>query len=317
MKLVNTDSYAIHDYHFKPGDSAPKAGIIKVDMRHIPEFFRICKGSNKYVVVTSKDDLSICYSNDYPFVEDFVDFTRLNYEFFVNCIRKTDGRETMQFGPRCIVEDCNPDDTHSIRTNNWTFQTFNLDIPENVISWFSTNANIKHNKLVNIPFGTNDGPGFEVPLYGALRKKDEKEMRAYVNFSAHTLPRREIMEEFYPKEWVTLFNKDPNEDGIPHEQFLSDINNHWFIFCPPGVGLDSFRVYEALYFGSMPVVQKGHWNQFLQKLPVIFVETFKKLTLPDLVLAWQDIVSHEGFMDFKIISEEYWQGRIRDDAATF
>lgn len=40
-------------------------------------------------------------------------------------------------------------------------------------------------------------------------------------------------------------------------QYAESIARSWFTLCPPGAGLDTWRMWEALYLGSIPVVKKS------------------------------------------------------------
>ena len=61
-----------------------------------------------------------------------------------------------------------------------------------------------------------------------------------------------------------------------HGQVLSSK----FVLCPPGLGADSYRIWEVLYLGAIPVVERtgGGWDDIFLDLPVLLVDDFGDVT---------------------------------------
>jgi hypothetical protein len=57
-------------------------------------------------------------------------------------------------------------------------------------------------------------------------------------------------------------------------EYLNAILNSRYIICPPGAGADTYRVWEAIYLGSIPVVLEDFWAFGHLDLPVVKVKTF-------------------------------------------
>jgi hypothetical protein len=59
-----------------------------------------------------------------------------------------------------------------------------------------------------------------------------------------------------------------------------------FVLCPSGVGWDSFRIWEALSIGSIPIIEHYNrtdgWHRTLNNLPVLWVDHMETLTRSDL-----------------------------------
>ena len=60
------------------------------------------------------------------------------------------------------------------------------------------------------------------------------------------------------------------KEKISKDEYLESLNNHRFVLCPWGNGLDSHRIWETLYAESIPLIP-FHLvlNQFFN--PVIFI----------------------------------------------
>lgn len=100
----------------------------------------------------------------------------------------------------------------------------------------------------------------------------------YVNHRTETFPgvRKPLYSLFSDKSWATV--RDPMEKGKT-EEYRSELLNHKFILCPRGNGVDTHRMWEALYCGVIPVVQRHEVHSFLEgKLPILFVDSYYDVT---------------------------------------
>ena len=86
-----------------------------------------------------------------------------------------------------------------------------------------------------------------------------------------------------------------------------------FILTPPGLGLDCYRIWEALYLGTIPVIETGNrmnedgWLSYtLQDLPISFIEDYKDLTPAFLEAEYQRITSNPQQFNFKKLTRQYW-----------
>lgn len=65
---------------------------------------------------------------------------------------------------------------------------------------------------------------------------------------------------------------------VPLEKFWSEIAASKFTICPKGNGEDSHRIWEALYLGSIPVVENTVALRYFSELPLLYVEDFESIT---------------------------------------
>jgi hypothetical protein len=87
-----------------------------------------------------------------------------------------------------------------------------------------------------------------------------------------------------------------------------------FEICPRGKGLDTFRVWECLVLGTIPIVRRSTLDALFrdEELPVVIVESFEEVTRDNLA-AWQ--AERAGsFTDAMLdkLTNDYWLRRIRD-----
>ena len=61
---------------------------------------------------------------------------------------------------------------------------------------------------------------------------------------------------------------------------------HRFVLSPPGIGLDTYRVWEALLLGAIPVVSRSTLSQSYAGLPVLIAESWDALNASFLERSW-------------------------------
>lgn len=108
-------------------------------------------------------------------------------------------------------------------------------------------------------------------------------------------------ETFRGQEWL-LFN-----DADCYRRYFRKNLDHAFIACPEGFGIDSYRFYETLYLGRIPVVLRNPVTDAFKDLPVLFLDR------------WSDFAAESRrFIDefdigryrFEKLGRAYWRGVI-------
>lgn len=102
---------------------------------------------------------------------------------------------------------------------------------------------------------------------------------AYLNVSVKTCPqeRGPVVEKFSGQPWVYGAPVDSTLEG--RRKFLQDMRDSKFVFCPRGNGLDTCRLWEAMYMGSIPITrydEMGHHS--FRDLPILFVSSWDEIT---------------------------------------
>lgn len=193
-------------------------------------------------------------------------------------------------------------------------------LPANVVRWFATNVTSPHPRATAIPLGLGSPRSTTT-----LRAADILDRRAsgtprdrwlYVNFRTETNPlvRQPVYDDFQNRsraaDWITF--QPPGERGGATAEFLDDLVRHRFVLCPPGNGVDTHRMWEALLAGTIPVVLKSQAMGPFSELPVLFVEDFRQVTNEFLEEAYKN---HPGPLDIHpLMTSEFWNKKIRDAA---
>jgi hypothetical protein len=102
-----------------------------------------------------------------------------------------------------------------------------------------------------------------------------------------------------------------------HTDYLRQMMAAKFVICPPGLGYDTFRMWEALAMGAIPVVESSAGldrNLFL--LPVLIVEDLIKLNPSFLEKVYPCFIRHAHQWHFEMLSQAFWDGLLATTLAT-
>ena len=230
---------------------------------------------------------------------------------------------------------------HPLIRSRYVLITHNSDFPAPVLSpafdfshllnspkllaWFTQNANVRHHKLFPIPQGFSvNTKTFATDWTAQLAFGAKKEMSEerpvsllkrphwlYVNFAARNeTVRREILEwsqQPSVAHFVTARSKK-----LTQEEYVKEIKSHRFVWCPPGNGLDTHRIFEALLHGTIPLVlHHPALADMHRKMPVVIIEKAEDVTLelltsllPSLQPAVEELWARK---DKNVLTANYWR----------
>ncbi len=309
--FINVGSYEKFCDRVFDGKRAPAEDcIVYCSTDETLNFFKACKSrKNKYIVVSACSDFGINYQSEHHPNSDLKKtINRIDWQE----IEKVRDQYVNINLISMIQENCRNSDFYSVKVDSLTHHTF-TEIPENVMHWYSTNVNVVHPKITMIPFGVNDqGHGYQIVEKYNKPLKD-KENKLYVNFQDYTIDRIRYKAHFKRFEWVTYHDKV----GLHVDKFYEELSNHKFVLCPFGNGLDSYRLYETLIVGSIPVMQESVFTTHLVNmgLPIVTINNFLAVgdsqfeQLKDLYEK-QNFEFKEGMLDK--IKEDYWKKELTE-----
>lgn len=272
----------------------PDKSIVHCHMDEVADFFNLIENSkskNRYILISSRSDYSICYQKDHPVSDDMPKCVHFNKI-------EVDGYSPLIINSRCDVNNCKISDRYSIKMYQYTKATINK-IPENIIKWFCVNADIDDSRIVRIPFGVNED--FIKAADGKLvdRFLHDDFFPCYMNFSFNNLERVSLYREFC---------KHPNfiaKRDVAYDEYISDVISSKSVLCPPGNGLDTYRHLETLYLGKLPVVTDN--SRILSAY-----SGSPYITLGFLVRNHAGMFLTEFNYENSIIDFSYWEKKIED-----
>ena len=155
-----------------------------------------------------------------------------------------------------------------------------------IIKWFGQNMTLSHKRAVKVPIGfdenestangTADGEGGDQMLLEKLHSKkkcfEDKANGLLITYASDTHQSRRNINKIFANASLARF--------IPKmgfENYMSEINEHRYVLCPRGNGVDTHRFWETLLMGSVPVVERSGLSDLYEKFPCIIVKSFSDL----------------------------------------
>lgn len=174
--------------------------------------------------------------------------------------------------------------------------------PSCINKWFGINIFYENEDLIPIPIGV---PGKFTQFYGKDYKYEEalvnnKLNKIYINFRDNTnnKERSGLKSYFEKKDWAVVDN-----NKIDPDEYQKNLKKYNYNLCPIGNGFDTYRIWETLVAGSIPVTKKHPALNSFEKFPIIFLENLKFENLESLNLHSKSFNSSN--LDFLDIG--YWK----------
>ena len=98
-----------------------------------------------------------------------------------------------------------------------------------------------------------------------------------MNFKVENYPveRQQVYEMFKDTPWTKTDDCVHTMEG--RRNYLQEIRDSKFVICPRGNGIDTHRMWEALYLGSIPIVKKYVALHEFADLPILFIEDWSDI----------------------------------------
>ena len=145
-----------------------------------------------------------------------------------------------------------------------------------IIKWIGQNITLTHEKVIKIPIGLPSSIGEDIHLLNKLKRRrikyEDKECKFLITHMEETSEKRKnLMFHFKTKDWVTIAPK------CDFETYMDHINKNKFVCCPRGNGIDTYRFWECIYMGSVPIVESSPLDDLYSKVNCIIVDSFSQL----------------------------------------
>ena len=102
-------------------------------------------------------------------------------------------------------------------------------------------------------------------------------------------------------------------------QYAKTLMTSVAVLCLPGKGYDTYRLYETLLAGSIPITERSTgMDRSLYRLPVLMVDDFSVLTPFMIKQAYLEVLYHAemGRWDYQRLTIKWWENLLMDTAIT-
>tara|TARA_A100001015_G_scaffold30928_1_gene34459 strand:- start:10068 stop:11087 length:1020 start_codon:yes stop_codon:yes gene_type:complete len=150
--------------------------------------------------------------------------------------------------------------------------------PSSVSEWYSINVDYESSDLIPIPYGVANKyspKNLFTDDFSFEKKIDYVDSKMYINFQKNTnLSERQFLYDHFDQfDWAKI--KQPT---LKLEDYKKDLAKYRFVLCPWGNGVDTHRVWETLYSGSIPITKYHHTYSTSTELPILFVNDYLDIT---------------------------------------
>jgi hypothetical protein len=267
LKIISCDKWrSLTQAEYISGGELPPSDCryIYCQLDNIRDFFEKIERTDREVVVISPySDFGLHYQQEHPIWADLSKGILIQPDKLAAA-----NYQVVSFPPRCIIENCDPNDYYSCKCFSFTHSTF-PSIPPNIRRWFCSNVDIDDERVTPIPFGINIES--DDNLLSIEPHQHEYNYSTYANWTNYT------SERLYLDSWLkTRPDLATVENSKPFLEYLTSLSHHDYCLCPSGNGLDTHRLWESLYLGVVPIVLQ---NRFFVRLlgdrfPCIYLDNW-------------------------------------------
>lgn len=162
-----------------------------------------------------------------------------------------------------------------------------------------------HPKVHSIPLGV---PPEHVPTILEAMQKPSANKTQLLMINDSGWEHRHAINKAVIKNFRGMVNNTYGYDGMT--EYYEEMRRSKFVLCPSGLGWDSYRIWETLYMGTIPVIEHYNradgWYRTFDGLPVMWVERMENLTPTMLEAAYVELAVNANHYSFEKLTTAYW-----------
>jgi len=176
-------------------------------------------------------------------------------------------------------------------------QAGQLDILLNhkrLIKWYGCNM-LPSRKTASLPLGL-ENPGMWNRtdfhhIYESRIRHKTRLLYTYFEVDTNRASRTSALHALQQHGFLT------RGERLSWNEYISQLGEYKFCACPQGNGIDTHRLWECLYLGVMPVVEKiPQMYTWYADLPILWVDSFEQVT-KEFLLAQYPLLKQEKSLE--------------------
>lgn len=200
--------------------------------------------------------------------------------------------------------------------------TTQLDnIPEHIKHIYCNSVGKIHPKVSMVPIG-RDFKNENIFKIADSFNKNEKSIICYYNctlppkntYHWYGMIRQHLYNIILKKKFIYTKKCDIHPRVYSQQDnflYYDDLSKSRFMICPRGCGIDTYRMWDCIYMGCIPIVEKYEGYQQFEDLPVFYINSWTEVNnfTPELLeKKWNEMLEKEYNYDKLRLS--YWENRI-------
>lgn len=181
---------------------------------------------------------------------------------------------------------------------------FMLNNPNLVMMVVSQHHNYTHPKVISLPLGLVEAKDMWHAMNRAARSGAKKEnllFSAGSNYAYRTKIRACVAENLGSAFTMT-------KEKVNKEAYRMKLLGSAASLCMPGLGYDTYRLWETLASGAMAVMERGMgMDRTFYKLPVMLLDDFAELTALNLRQAYVEALYLADKWEYERMTRRYWE----------
>jgi hypothetical protein len=141
---------------------------------------------------------------------------------------------------------------------------------ETLVHFYANNVSVDHPKITCIPHGIKQGSLKAIPAELPQRR----DILCYLNCTPNHADRRWLYEHLSAADWCVVRPCDK----LQQTSYWLDLFASRFVLCPRGNGEDTYRIWDSLFAGAIPVVKTSFLDYLFADLPVLVVQDWSDVT---------------------------------------
>lgn len=96
-------------------------------------------------------------------------------------------------------------------------------------------------------------------------------------------------------------------------KYLKNLSDSKFMICPRGCGIDSYRMWDCIFMGCIPIVEKYDGYRQFEDLPILYIDTYKEIeTFTEKFLEdkWEEMMGLD--YNYDKLTMKYWITKINN-----
>jgi hypothetical protein len=183
-----------------------------------------------------------------------------------------------------------------------------LDLPK-IKAWYGMNCHTNHPKLFSIPIGmtTCDKAHGNMDLLNKIvEEKNKKNNLLYVNCDVRSNPlkRKAIIDLMKEKGYTTIIGEKP----LSQDEYWRHLASSKFVISPPGNGVDCHRIWESIYLGTIPIVERHSVLKDFKNMPILFIDDWNVINDTYLNLKYNEM--KDKVYDTSKCYMKYWEENV-------
>lgn len=191
-----------------------------------------------------------------------------------------------------------------------------LDDDNLVMLIVNQHHNISHPKVISIPLGILDPRNMWAVMQKAIRNRNiyKKTVLLYSggsNWGFRPSIRQCVGKSFHSSDFIVENNR------LEATEFRLRLVGSMAVLAMPGQGYDTYRLWEAVAAGAMPVVERGMgMDRTFYKLPVLLLDDYAELTEAILRQAYVEALYRVDNWQYARMTKRWYERLMYDVAET-